>query len=468
VNESAREPSLERHDAHVRAWEAYTGNLAADADRDAEALIARPVEILEARPTRDISPADIANVLAEAGAEREAIQGEGRAPSALRGAGDGPLSEDWPRPLDLATLATEVPQRPAFVVRDWLPAGYATLLAGHGGVGKSVIALLLAVCIALGLAFFGIATERRRVLYISCEDRESLLHWRLVHICAYLGLDMSELAGKLSIFDMVGRDAVLWARDPRTGFTVTPAFATLARCVDLLRTQVLIVDGVSDAFGGNENARVEVKAFVNALLGLIPLDGALLLLGHVSKPVAGNGNTTEGYSGSTQWHNACRARWYLYPETEKDDGGSRAQRTGKLALELQKSNLGRTDQAMTFEWDDEARLFIASGVTGTSAIDRKYRDETERLGILAALRGCADATPPIVVPAATQGRRTALNVLSQRPEFPPSLRTGKGRFWTQIEALRQLRLIDEREYRRADRHYGAQLVLTTEGRGQCG
>jgi len=260
---------------------------------------------------------------------------------------------------------------------------------------------------------------------------------------------------------------VLWARDPRTGFTVTPAFATLARCVDLLGTQVLIVDGVSDAFGGNENARVEVKAFVNALLGLIPLDGALLLLGHVSKPAAGNGSTTEGYSGSTQWHNAVRARWYLYPETEQGEDGGRAQRTGKLALELQKSNLGRTDQAMTFEWDDEARLFVASGAFGTSAIDRKYRDETERIGILAALAGCADAAPPIIVPTATRGERTAFHVLSNRPEFPDSLKRSTRRFWACIEQLRQLHLIDEQENRRSNRKRTWHFVVTTEGRASC-
>jgi hypothetical protein len=414
-------------------------------------------------------------------AEREAIQGEHvPAVEPMRRAAPKYVQRreqpdvqpradiDWPAPLNLQSLAERAPHPPRFIVADWLPIGYATLLAGHGGVGKSAIGLHLATCVAMGLPFFGIATERRRVLYLSCEDRESVLHWRLAHICAWLGLNMAELAGRLHILDLVGCDSVLWERDPRTGYTVTLAFEYLAQCVDFLQTQLLIVDGVSDTFGGNENDRVQVKRYVNALLSLLGADGALLLLGHVAKPTAANASATEGYSGSTQWHNAVRARWYLYPETEQGEDGGRAQRTGKLALELQKSNLGRTDQAMTFEWDSEARLFLADGTFGTSAIDRKYRDETERIAILAALRGCADAVPPIIVPAATQGRRTALNVLAQRPEFPASLRTGKGRFWTQIEALRQLRFIDEREYRRADRHYGAEIVLTSEGRGQCG
>lgn len=373
---------------------------------------------------------------------------------------------EWPRPLDLEALAERQPQPPRFVLADWLPVGYATLLAGHGGVGKSAIGLHLAVCVAMGLSLFGIIAERRRVLYLSCEDREGVLHWRLAHICAYLGLNMAELRGWLDILDLVGHDTVLWERDPCTGYTVTPAFGHLATRIEDTHPELLIVDGVSDTFGGNENARTEVKRYVNALLSLAGPEGALLLLGHVAKPTAANADTTEGYSGSTQWHNAVRARWYLYPETERDDDGGRAQRTGKLVLELQKSNLGRVDQAMTFEWDKEARLFLPTGSHASGAIDRKHRDETERSGAMCALHGCAAI--PVVVPAATQGKRTAFNVLAKRPEFPESLKRSPRRFWDHIEHLRQLGLIEDQEYRRADGHRGIQLTLTPEGQRRIG
>ena len=388
---------------------------------------------------------------------------EERAEMAGDAYGPAKASTPWPDPLDMVALGKRAPQRPQFILADWLPTGYATLLAGHGGAGKSAIALHLAVCIALGIAFFGVTAERRRVLYLSCEDRERVLHWRLAHICAWTGAKFTELAGWLDVLDLVGHDSVLWQQDPRTGYTVTPAFDALARRMQLSGTQVLVVDGVSDAFGGNENARTEVKRFVNALLSLVPADdGALFLLGHVAKPAAKDAATGEGYSGSTQWHNAVRARWYLYPETAKDDD-ERDRRTGKLALELQKSNLGRTDQAMTFEWDNDAHMFLATGTFGTSALDRKHREETERSGTVRAFGGC-NAPIPIVVPAAMQGRRTAFNVLAQRPEFPESLKRSPKRFWAHIEHLRQIGDIEEREYRRPDGHRGVQLVLTADGR----
>src|SRR5262249_11246593 len=153
--------------------------------------------------------------------------------------------------------------------------------------------------------FFGVSTKRGRVLYLSCEDRESVLHWRLAHICKWLGLSMAELAGSFDVRDLVGRDTVLWERDPKTGYTLTPAFGRLRQVIDGPRPHVVMVDGVSDTFGGNENARTEVKRYVNSLLSLVGAEGALLLLGHVAKVAATAPDTSEGYSGSTQWHNAC-------------------------------------------------------------------------------------------------------------------------------------------------------------------
>jgi RecA-family ATPase len=71
----------------------------------------------------------------------------------------------------------------------------------------------------------------------------------------------------------------------------------------------LFVDGISDTYGGNENVKTDVKRYVNALVGLIPpVTGAVVLEGHVAKPAATNGQTTEGYSGTTGWHNSVRAR----------------------------------------------------------------------------------------------------------------------------------------------------------------
>ena len=375
-------------------------------------------------------------------------------------------TSEWPAPLDLDVLAKREPELPRFVIDNWLPCGYSTLLAGHGGIGKSSVALHLAVCIAGGIPFFGLQVQRRRVLYLSCEDRESVLHWRLSRICSHLSIDLAHLRGWLEILDLVGADSILWERDPQTGNATTLAYGHLQERMREHETEVLMVDGVSDTFAGNENARGEVKRFVNGLVAQIPPDtGAVLLIGHVSKPGSMAGANGDGYSGSTSWHNSVRARWYLYPETTQAEDGERSARTGDLILELQKSNMGRTDQSIRFAWDEDARLFLGREIMGATQFDRLQREREEKAGILAAFKGCGVAG--ISVPAAMQGPRTAYLVLSLRPEFPDSLRKSnpatKGRFRRRIEELRQSRAIEECEYRRSNGHKTAAFRITTEG-----
>ncbi|MBE7422222.1 MAG: AAA family ATPase [Zoogloeaceae bacterium] len=124
--------------------------------------------------------------------------------------------------------------------------------------------------------------------------------------------------------------------DTRTGAAITPAMALLEERMRDYQTEVLIGDGISDLFAGNENARSEVKRFVNALVGLVSANtGAVLLVGHVSKPSSTAGANGDGYSASTGWHNSVRARWYLYPETADNDDGERNEKTGALLLDLQ-------------------------------------------------------------------------------------------------------------------------------------
>jgi archaellum biogenesis ATPase FlaH len=368
----------------------------------------------------------------------------------------------WPLPLDLPALAATDPEPPRFVIPGWLPAGYATLISGHGGLGKSGIILALAVCVAAGAPFYGLQTERRRVLLLSCEDRAAVLHWRLHRIAAHMGIDLAALGGWLDIRDLVGRPAILWTPE-----ATTPAFAELAATIRTTGTEILIVDGIADAFAGNENSRSDVKAFVGTLLGLVPPDnGAVILIGHVNRTTAGGGSTSQGYSGSTGWNNAVRARWFLSAETTaaSDDGGP--DRTGALLLELQKSNLGPTAGVLRFVWDEDAGMFVGSLEQSESTFDRRNRDQEEQDGVMRALAAASDP-----VPAAQSGQRTAFHVLSVRPEFPASLLAGNAarrRFWRHLEALRAMGKIEERAIRRADRHLVRVLAATGKACGHAG
>lgn len=379
-----------------------------------------------------------------------------------------PATTSWPPPLDLAALATREPEAPRSIM-EGVPIGYATGTFGHGGAGKSQIELMRAVCIAAGVPFCGFEVQRRRVMFLSCEDRADVLHWRLTRICRHLGVSLASLRGWMEVVDLVGFDALLYATDPRTGYSITSAYGVLAERIRQHGTEMLIVDGIADTYGDSENARGPVKRFINSMLALIPpATGALILVGHVNRMTAANAQTSEGYSGSTSWHNSCRARWYLYPQTDEDEDGQRCQRTGKLIFELQKSNHGEVGTQIEFSWDNDAHLFIGQ-TTGLSHFDRMQQQREEQRDILLALRDCTQAS--ITVPAATTGQRTAYHVLMAQTAFPDSLRSGKPsvrRFWREIEALRAMRYVRDDSIRRADRHYTATLTLTPEGLRACG
>ena len=54
-----------------------------------------------------------------------------------------------------------------------LPMTASILLAGNGGTSKSQLVLVLAVCVAVGLPFFGLLTRRSVVLVVLAEDDRS-------------------------------------------------------------------------------------------------------------------------------------------------------------------------------------------------------------------------------------------------------------------------------------------------------
>ncbi len=116
-------------------------------------------------------------------------------------------------------------------------------------------------------------------------------------------------------------------------------------------SQIVILDNASDVYAADENNRAQVRSFIRHLNRLIrPMMGAVLLLAHVDKLTARTGGT-QGYSGSTAWHNSVRSRLFLSEDS-----------TGRLKLEHQKSNRGKKAESMTLRFDDGMIVLAASGV----------------------------------------------------------------------------------------------------------
>ena len=349
---------------------------------------------------------------------------------------------DEPRELDLKALAAKTPKPPAFIVPDWLPAGEVTLLAAHGGTGKSTTALHLAVCLATGRDFHGLPVERRAVDFVSFEDAEPVIHWRLHRICDALGVRFEDLLGGLRILDGTQSTGAWFARGEYGAAGATPAYQSIAKRVGG-PGRVVIVDGSSDVYAANENDRAQVKAFLRTLRRLIADDGALVLVAHVDKLAAAAAGQAQGYSGSSGWHNGVRCRWFMHQETD-DEGAS----TGAIVIEVRKSNLGRSGARMVLRFDAEAHVFRREDEAPRGPFQRV--DESD--AICAAIRAAWEVGDP--VPAAQSGQRTAHAVCEAREDFPASLkgRAGRRRFYKTLEQLRAAGKVCVENWRRPNRH----------------
>ena len=244
---------------------------------------------------------------------------------------------------DLHT-APPAPQR--FLIEHWLPGGVVTLLGAHGGAGKSTLALIATVCLVTGRTFMGKATEKSRVVFYSAEDPAPVIRRRLARICRHMDVLPHELNAGLLMLDATESPTLYNGRG-------TDALAALRLDVKEFKPGVIIIDNASDTYDANEIERARVREFIRLLASLGKDDNAaVLLLAHIDKQTAKGGGSSEGYSGSTAWHNSARSRLFL---SAKDDG---------LILEHQKSNLGLRADPVFMRWTDAGLLELAEAPGG--------------------------------------------------------------------------------------------------------
>lgn len=209
-----------------------------------------------------------------------------------------------------------LPER-QWIVPGWIPSRAVTMLNGDGGVGKSLVALQLMVSCALGRPWLGLPTKRMKTFALFCEDDQAEVHLRLNDIARSEGVEFDDLEG-VGWAARSGLENVLMAfgQQEQVG-RATPLWGALSEEIKAFGAQLVVIDTLADAFGGNENFRSQARSFIGQLRGLAnAINGAVILTAHPS--VAGQASGT-GLSGSTAWNNSVRSRIYL-TRPKADDG----------------------------------------------------------------------------------------------------------------------------------------------------
>ncbi len=239
-----------------------------------------------------------------------------------------------------------------------------TLLGGHGGTGKTFFGLQAGCAIAAGTSVVGkSAIGQRRVLFYSAEDGKKRLIRRLRRIALMTGLDLASLRANLVVVDATELNP-LFGQVPKPGAKAstfnmvmgpTADFDALSRMVQSFDPQLLVIDGASDTFDGVEISRRDVRGFMRMIQRVHPSRRiAVLLLAHVNRASAGGrfASDDDGYSGSSQWHNAARRRLFLQRKVEKEGSGDDAFEIETMWLKVMKNQDGPLPPDIELELPD--------------------------------------------------------------------------------------------------------------------
>lgn len=305
--------------------------------------------------------------------------------------------------------AENAPDELPHIVGQLVPVDEVTLFGGHGGGGKSYIALIIAVHVALGRSIGGFPVKQSNVIFFSAEDGAQVLQHRLRKICAAYSIGPANLEGKLHLIDAAEIDPTLY-QDGRAGASPTPLLDKLVEIVETLDAGLIVVDNASDVFAGDEIKRTQVRGFIRTLRSRIARPGrAVLLLTHINKASAsGAAAGREDYSGSTAWHNSVRSRLSLLPAGQDS-----------VTVEHQKANLGRKAAPLRFDWIDGlpiVRGCIPSPEAAAAENQRREADKAAIVEIIADFERRGE-----LVTTAVQGAYSTFRLLSPVNGFPKHL-----------------------------------------------
>ena len=353
------------------------------------------------------------------------------------------------REVDFADIATAQPEPLAWWWEGYVPAGEVTLLSGHGGAGKSYLALVLAVCIAAGRPFLGHTTRQGNVVFFSGEDSGATIRRRLAKVCRGLAIEPGALAARLRVLDATEDNPVLFAAARFGVGATTDTYRALGGYLTANAVDVLVVDNSSDAFDADEINRAQVRAFVRSLALLVrQRRGAVLLLAHVDKQTSrgGRGANGESYSGSTAWHNSVRSRLFY----RKADNGL-------LELDHEKSNHSRLCPKLAIAWPDGGLPQLVAEVPGA---DVPACEDADLRTVLALLHEAYERGDFASVGASGPGGAYAR--LSADKRWPRRVNSKDCR--TLLLEAEQRAFVAREKYRNADRKERERWHVTEAGR----
>jgi hypothetical protein len=284
--------------------------------------------------------------------------------------------DDWPesarRPLFVENpdafqglRYTERPAAYSWLLNYSLRRACLGVIAGPPGAGKGVFSIQFAAAVAAGVPILGIwkVTEPGRVIYLSAEDDEQVIHRRFYHALELLPKERRELAAKN-----------FYGIPVHGNVTVSPGSTNLEdlrQLISSVRPSLVFVDTYARFAGIEENKTAETQAFCGMFEDIIHDYGCNIIFLHHTNKVSGDCVDNEKELNNALLQSALRgssvlagcARWALLMAplgadlAEKRVAGAGDKADGSyLAVRVAKKNAGSPERRHFLGRDDNGML----------------------------------------------------------------------------------------------------------------
>lgn len=215
-----------------------------------------------------------------------------------------------------------------YLVDGLIPLNVAGTLYSPGGMGKSTLAIDLCLRIAIAEEFktkwlgqFPI-NEGGRIVYLSAEDPENILHHRIFELTSQLAIelgvekkDLDILVEKnFSIINTLGNLSTLFTRESNHVIKATDEYDKIKNTITTeINIRLIVIDPKSRFSGLDENDNSIVAQEVKHYEQFSRLANAnLLILHHNNKGSSTNSNIYSSYRGASAFLDCLRFGLHLY------------------------------------------------------------------------------------------------------------------------------------------------------------
>lgn len=260
-------------------------------------------------------------------------------------------AEPYPEPLSAGELFGQEWPEQEWTIAGLVMTGLPQTIDGDGGIGKSLASAQMAVHVAAGKAIFGRDVTESPVLYITAEDRYSIVAERMRATARALGLTDEQLKElPIQVWCLDDRDITLAKIDETGAATLLPFHAELAKRLEATPGLFVVLDSLNDVVEMNEVLRPPPNKFYKGILQplCVKHDATILVLCHPSKASMSDGSW---YSGGTGNKTALRNKLVMKLVDPANDEGPRT-------LGTLKRNYGRRGKPIKLVYDEKQQIFV--------------------------------------------------------------------------------------------------------------